>query len=503
MLFSAFACACAVIVFFPCEPVAQNIDLWGVVVDKSDAPVPGVIVSLTRSGLADTTEANGSFRITNRNAVIAPVQHFSRDFIQMRGKTLFIKAGNDRNKTIIESFSINGRRFGSLSLDPVAGIREVPVEKLLSTSRGTVMLRITAAGSVFSLRLLGDLFGSRALPADYSGSQPKRAKMFSAADDTLRMRKSGYLTKRMDLTRLVDTLDTVRMYETELGFTAATYPRLDGSALTQPLSVILACKLLGCSYGWVTTLDGSKRVAAYSTIHPQRADSINTRIALHWGTHDAYVKIMRDSADIGLMTRPPTADELSIAQGLGVALDARTAARDAFIMIVNQKNRVANLTIKNIRDIYTGKITNWQQVGWIDATLRPYQRDSASSSQELMMLLVMKELTPIRVSNMVLFGMMGPIDMLTDDTLGLGYSIFFFKEFMSVSQKVVAVPIEGIAPDYTSIFTQRYPLTENVILVTRKGADPAGNAAKLGAFILSEEGQALVKECGYVPLFNP
>ena len=503
MFFSVFACAFAVTVLFSGESFSQDIDVSGIVVDIRKAPVPGVVVSLTMSGLLDTTKANGSFRITNRSAIIATAQHFSPGSIQVRGKTLFIKAGSDRNKTVVESFSLNGRRFGSLSVDPIAGCCAVPLEKLTGTSHGMTILKITTAGSVSTLRLLGGLFRSQPPLSEYSGIHPKQAKALALPNDTLRIRKSGYLTKRLELNNLVDTLDTIRMYESDLGFTAETYPHIDGSALTQPLSVIIACRLLGCSYGWVTSIDGSKKIVAYSTIHPQRADSINTLIALHWGTHDAYAKVINDSADVGLMTRPPSDDELSLAQGLGVTLDVRIAARDAFIMVVNEKNRVANLTVQNIRDIYTGKITNWQQVGWIDATLRPYQRDSASSSQELMMLLVMKDLIPIKAPNMILYGMMGPIDMLIDDTLGLGYSIYFFKEFMSVSQRVVSVPIEGIAPDFNNIFTQRYPLTENVILVARKGIDPAGNAAKLCAFILSEEGQAMVKESGYVPLFNP
>jgi phosphate transport system substrate-binding protein len=196
-------------------------------------------------------------------------------------------------------------------------------------------------------------------------------------------------------------------------------------------------------------------------------------------------------------------DELRLAESLGVELDVKTAARDAFIFIVNEKNLVGNLTVQNIRDIYTGNIVNWQQVGWIDAALRPYQRDANSSSQELMTLLVMRELTPISAPNMILLGMMGPINMLSDDTLGLCYSVYFFKEFMSVSEEIVSISVEGVAPDYDNIFTKRYPLNADVSLVIRKNQDPASNACRLGEFLLSEEGQAVVKECGYVPVFNP
>jgi phosphate transport system substrate-binding protein len=495
------ATAFALVALFPGASTSQNVDVSGVVADVSNVLASGVIVSLLGSGLADTTGADGAFRLSNINPVWNPVLRGSHSLIQVRGASVIINSSEEHGKILAQAFDLSGRLLGSISPGPSAGGKTViSIDKLAGAARRIALLRIKIGGSVFAVRYVPGIGLGRAMMA---GAFVPLARVSASPGDTLRIAKTGYLTKRMILNALVDTLDTIHIYESNPGFTAANYPRLDGSSLTQPLATIAACNLLGVSYGWVTSFDGSKRIVAFSSSNPQRADSINTKIAVHHGTHDAYVKIMTDSADVCLMTRGPSADELSLAANLGVTLDVRTVARDAFIMIVNQKNRVPGLTIQNIRDIYTGKITNWQQVGWINATLRPYQRDSSSNSQELMMLLVMKELTPITAPSMILLGMMGPIDMLTNDTLGLGYSIYFFKEFMSVSEKIIAVPIEGVAPTYNNIFTQQYPLTENIVLVTRRGIDPAGNAAKLCEYFLSEEGQALVKECGYVPLFNP
>jgi phosphate transport system substrate-binding protein len=493
--------ASIVITAFPGSSISQVVDVSGVVANMSNAPVSGVAVSLLGSSLADTTGADGTFRLSNTNPVWNPVLHGSSSIIQVHGASVIINSGKEYGKILVQAFDLSGRLLGSISPGPsVEGKIVVSIDRLAGAAQRIAILRIKIGSSVFMARYVPGVGLGRTITA---GSPVPLARVTASPGDTLRIGKTGYLTKRMVLKALVDTLDTIHIYSSTPGFTAATYPRLDGSSLTQPLATVAACHLLGSSYGWVTSFDGSKRIVAYSSSNPQLADSINTKIAVHHNTHDAYVKIIKDSADVCLMTRGPSADELHLADSLGVALDVRTVARDAFIMIVNQKNRVPGLTIQNIRDIYTGKITNWQQVGWISATLRPYQRDSASNSQELMMLLVMKELTPIKAPSMILLGMMGPIDMLSSDTLGLGYSIYFFKEFMSVSEKIIPVPIEGVAPDYNSIFTQQYPLVENVVLVLRKGIDPAGNAAKLCEFLLSEEGQAVVKECGYVPLFNP
>jgi ABC-type phosphate transport system substrate-binding protein len=499
-----WSAAFALIVLFPGAPASQDVDMRGVVADALNAPVSGAVVSLMGMGLADTTKADGSFHVMNTNAVRNPVGRRAQSTIQLRGNAITVNSVSERTKVLIQAFDLSGRLLGSISPGPsAAGRIAVSLDRLTGPVQKIFVLRIKIDESIYFVRYVPGVCHGPAIMASPPASLPKGAAASAQAEDTLRIKKQGFLTKRMVLTALVDTLDTIHIYGVSPGFTAANYPRLDGSSLTQPLATIAACNLLGCSYGWVTSFDGSKRIVAYSPNNPQLADSINTKIAVHHGTHEAYVKIIKDSADVCLITRGPSADELLLAQSFGVTLDVQTVARDAFIMIVNEKNHVANLTVQNIRDIYTGEITNWQQVGWINATLRPYQRDSSSNSQELMMLLVMKDLTPIKAPSMILLGMMGPINMLSDDTLGLGYSIYFFKEFMSVSEKIVPVPIEGIAPDYNNIFTQQYPLTENVVLVTRKGIDPAGNAAKLCEFLLSEEGQAVVKECGYVPLFNP
>jgi phosphate transport system substrate-binding protein len=498
-----FTVAFSLAAIFPAVSVSQAVDVRGVVVDVNNAPVAGVVLSLRVRGLTDTTKPDGSFHLKTVNAASPAARGPNGIVPEIRGNALWIPRGNGPGKTTVDAFDLSGKLLGSISLGLSRGIKSaVPLEKLAGPARKISLLRVKIDGCTCLLRYIPGLSQGQAMSSGKALSASKRNSE-GLALDTLRIQKSAFLTKRMALDTLIGTLDTIRIYGSDIELTTANYPRLDGSSLTQPLSSITACRLLNCSFGWYTSFDGSKKIVAYSSSNPAKADSINTKIALHYGTHDAYVKIINGSADLALMNRLPSADELALAQKGGVSLDVQTVARDAFIFIVNEKNHVPGLTVQTIRNIYTGKITNWQDVGWINATLRPYQRDSASASQELMMLLVMKELTPIKAPNMILLGMMGPIDMLSQDTLGLCYSVYFFKEFMSVSEKIVPVPIEGVAPTYDNIFDRRYPLTVDIALVTRKNQGPSSNACRLREYLMSEEGQAVVKECGYVPLFNP
>jgi phosphate transport system substrate-binding protein len=250
------------------------------------------------------------------------------------------------------------------------------------------------------------------------------------------------------------------------------------------------------------TSDGSKRILAYSAENPPRADSINTKVAVHTGTHTAYVNVITGTADLALICREPSADERRLADSLQVGLDIVPAAHDAFVFIVNSLNPVTGITINDARAIYTGTLNDWSALGGVDKPIKRYQREANSGSQELMMTLVMKELQPVNAPDLIVTGMMGPFNVLSTDTLGICYTVYFFKEFMAPGENVKSLSIGGVAPNYANILNRVYPLNADVVLVTRKNPVRTSAAFALREFILSEEGQAVVKESGYVPMFD-
>lgn len=80
--------------------------------------------------------------------------------------------------------------------------------------------------------------------------------------------------------------------------------------------------------------------------------------------------------------------------------------RDGFVFVENKENKVDNLTIEQIQNIYTGKIRNWSEVGGEDAEIIAYQREKNSGSQNLMEKMVMKGLEMMEVpSNLELTNM--------------------------------------------------------------------------------------------------
>lgn len=148
-------------------------------------------------------------------------------------------------------------------------------------------------------------------------------------------------------------------------FTRDTYPRVDGSTVTLPLSVDMAAEILGLS-----TEEAQKLI-------------------IHNRTHEAYLNLMEGKADIILVTEPSD-EELALAGQWNTELEIVPVVRDAFVFVANIKNPVSSLTIEQIQEIYRGNIRNWKGVGGDDKEIIAYQRPKNSGSQTLMEKLVMK-----------------------------------------------------------------------------------------------------------------
>jgi ABC-type phosphate transport system substrate-binding protein len=124
-------------------------------------------------------------------------------------------------------------------------------------------------------------------------------------------------------------------------FTMETYPRIDGSTVTIPLSEAICAKLTG-----------------------QTIEQVRPYI-LHTKTHSAYINLIDKTTDLIFVTYP-SADELKYAQDSGVELEIVPIVSEAFVFLTHKNNPVESLTLKQIQDIYSGTITNWKDVGGPD-----------------------------------------------------------------------------------------------------------------------------------------
>ncbi len=281
--------------------------------------------------------------------------------------------------------------------------------------------------------------------------------------------------------------------------TINNYPKVDGSTSAHPLQVLIACKILGVEYSWMPGwFDETYRIWPSFDEKPDIAQFILDSI-IHNGTHSSYTNLINGKADIIIVAREASNDEINLADSAGVKLTTTPIALDAFVFIVNIKNPVHSLAVKEIQDIYTGNITFWNEVGGTNTEINPYQRNPNSGSQELMLSLVMKDLEMMDFPEMILIGMMGPINRITEDKDGLGYTVYFFEQFMAPNDSLKLLAVNGVVPEYNTLKKREYIYTTDVYVVIREDLDGSSTAYQLYLWLLTDKGQSVIEESGYIP----
>ncbi|MHC4858537.1 MAG: PstS family phosphate ABC transporter substrate-binding protein [Planctomycetota bacterium] len=307
-----------------------------------------------------------------------------------------------------------------------------------------------------------------------------------------------------------------------LGFTLVDYPLVNGSTSTHPLGMLVACRLLEVDYHWTADyrrpfsrgrpafdrFEAEDLIVQYRLLakgeareRARLAAMVNQQLVIHNGTHRGYVHLAERKADLCLLARRPSTTEVNQAAEKGVAYDVRPVALDAFVFIVNRVNPVRGLTTEQLTGIYTDKIRSWKEVGGRDHAIKPYQRDSTSGSQRLMLSVFMRgKPLPERSPRLVRNSMTGPFRALTKDQFGIAYSVFFYEHLMAACPYTRPIAVDGVPPTTETIRARKYPSVTEVYAVMRKDEPEGTNARKLRDWLLTEEGQAVVAESGYVPL---
>lgn len=287
------------------------------------------------------------------------------------------------------------------------------------------------------------------------------------------------------------------------GVTLENYPRVDGSTTTIGLQHLIACKLLGYDWEWADRSndwgEGAGLEGAYA-IGPA-----NTVSADYWSkvksskTHGSFVGLIDGTVDFSITARTMSPGEKELAASRNVAITETSIARDAFVFITHPDNPISALTTQQIRDIYTGSITNWKEVGGLDAPIHPFRRPKDSGSQELMDELVMKDRQMIDIpEEHNMFSMMGVYHALKDDPQGLCYTVYYYHRFMVRDKLAKLIAVDGVMPTDATVRNQSYPYTTAVYSVIRSDLPAASLAHKIYDLLLTPAGRHLIAESGYV-----
>jgi phosphate transport system substrate-binding protein len=213
-------------------------------------------------------------------------------------------------------------------------------------------------------------------------------------------------------------------------------------------------------------------------------------------TGTAYENLMNSEVDI-IFVAGISEQHAQLAQKMGVELVFTPIGREAFVFFINAENPVDGLTTEQIRAIYSGEITNWQEVGGENIEIIAYQREENSGSQTAMIgfmddVPLMEPFTEV-VSEMT--GMFVQMEY-RNHANAIGYSFLYFTTEMVRSKQIKLLEIDGVAPTRENVANSSYPHADYFYAVTVAGNENP-NIELFIEWILGEQGQYLIEKTGY------
>ena len=196
-----------------------------------------------------------------------------------------------------------------------------------------------------------------------------------------------------------------------------------------------------------------------------------------------YKAIVDGETDI-LFCAAPSEEQKQYAAEQGVELVYVPVGLEGFVFFVNQQNPVENLTVQQVRDIYAGSITNWAQVGGSSRIINPVTRLAGSGSQSAM----------DRFMGSTPYGQKSPLAITGGS---IGFSFRYYLNDMVGSDSVKMLSLNGVYPSPENIQNGTYPVIAQFYAIYRADNENE-NIQNLIDWLLSDEGQQIIEQCGYV-----
>lgn len=239
---------------------------------------------------------------------------------------------------------------------------------------------------------------------------------------------------------------------------------------------------------------------AYRDVNPEVAIAVTGG-----GSGTGIAALINGTVDIANASRKMTADEIAQAKKNGFDPVEFTVAIDALAVIVNRANPVSQLTIPQLSDIFTGRITNWKEVGGNDAPIVLLSRETNSGTHVYFL------------ENVVRKGEKNNKDIFAPETLLMPSSVGITSEVQrnpnaigydglgyvnSEHEKLIAIAKDTkspyVAPSIKTGADHTYPISRGLYMYTAN--KPTGEIDAYLQWIQSEEGQKIVSELGFVAL---
>jgi phosphate transport system substrate-binding protein len=211
------------------------------------------------------------------------------------------------------------------------------------------------------------------------------------------------------------------------------------------------------------------------------------------GSTTGIAAIIDGTAQIGMASRPTKPEEVAAAKAKGVNFKETIVAYDGIAVIVNSANPIKNLTRKQVEQIFTGDVADWSAVGGLGGKISIYTRNTSSGTYSEFKELAMKK-RDYAPDSQKMAGNEQIASEVSKNPNGVGYVGLAYTKASGI--KVMA--IDGALPSKESVLGKTYPYARPTFYYTN--GDPAGLAKEFVDFTISDAGQKIVEQVGFIPI---
>jgi phosphate transport system substrate-binding protein len=208
--------------------------------------------------------------------------------------------------------------------------------------------------------------------------------------------------------------------------------------------------------------------------------------------------LVEGTTDLAQSSRKIKFDERQKLQASGKTVKEVVAAYDALAVIVHPSNKVQNLTREQLEGIFTGKIKSWKEVGGDDLRIVPYARETSSGTYEFFKESVLKNKSYLNgIMNMPATGAI--IQSVSQTKGAVGY---VGLAYLNRGVKAVSVSYDGgktfVEPSAANAKSKAYPISRPLFYYYTAQAE--GSVGRFIGYVLSESGQKIIADVGFIPV---
>lgn len=211
------------------------------------------------------------------------------------------------------------------------------------------------------------------------------------------------------------------------------------------------------------------------------------------GSTTGIAAIIDGTAQIGMASRPVKPEEIAAASAKGVNMKPTIVAYDGIAVIVNSANPIKGLTKRQVEQIFTGEVTDWSAVGGSSGKISVYTRNTSSGTYSEFKELAMKK-RDYAPDSQKMAGNEQIAAEVSKNPNGVGYVGLAYTKASGIK----VVPIDGALPSKESVLGKSYPYARPTFYYTN--GEPSGLAKQFVDFTLSDTGQKIVAQVGFVPV---